>query len=94
VWSRIWAAVCDEWHALHAEQYSVACPLRLTWEHAPKNDPSPYPCCTCCSKLMRVHAAVTGRHTRHGQLLPLEVYLEEGIPLVGGRMGVAGCRVG
>ena len=34
------------------------------------------------SKVMRVHAAVAGRHTRHGQLLPLEVYLEEGIPLV------------
>ncbi|PRW59252.1 hypothetical protein C2E21_2426 [Chlorella sorokiniana] len=33
-------------------------------------------------KVMRVHAAVAGRHTRHGQLLPLEVYLEEGIPLV------------
>ena len=31
---------------------------------------------------MRVHAAVAGRHSRHGQLLPLEVYLEEGIPLV------------
>lgn len=37
-----------------------------------------------CSKVMRVHAAVAGRHTRHGQLLPLEVYLEEGIPLVSG----------
>lgn len=36
------------------------------------------------SKVIRVHAAVAGRHTRHGQLLPLEVYLEEGIPLVGG----------
>lgn len=33
---------------------------------------------------MRIHAAVAGRHTRHGQLLPLEVYLEEGLPLVGG----------
>jgi hypothetical protein len=31
---------------------------------------------------MRVHAAVVGRHTRHGQLLPLEVYLEEGVALV------------
>ena len=29
-----------------------------------------------------MHAAVAGRHTRHGQLLPLECYLEEGIPLV------------
>ncbi len=35
------------------------------------------------SKLMRIHAAVAGRHARHGQLLPLEVYLEEGLPLVG-----------
>lgn len=35
-----------------------------------------------CSKLMRVHATVAGRHTRHGQLLPPECYLEEGIPLV------------
>ncbi|EFN57548.1 hypothetical protein CHLNCDRAFT_143179 [Chlorella variabilis] len=33
-------------------------------------------------KMMRVHAAVAGRHTRHGQLLPLECYLEEGVPLV------------
>jgi hypothetical protein len=32
--------------------------------------------------LMRVHAAVAGRHTRHGQLLPLECYLEEGVALV------------
>ena len=47
------------------------------------------------SKLMRVHAAVAGRHTRHGQLLPLEVYLEEGIPLVGGcGTWVAGGKVG
>ncbi len=30
----------------------------------------------------RLHAAVTGTHNRHGQLLPLEAYLEEGIPLV------------
>lgn len=43
-----------------------------------------------CSKLMRVHAAVAGRHTRHGQLLPLEVYLEEGVPLVGGLLGLLG----
>lgn len=35
------------------------------------------------SKLMRIHAAVAGRHARHGQLLPLEVYLDEGLPLVG-----------
>ncbi|KAK9828825.1 hypothetical protein WJX72_002275 [[Myrmecia] bisecta] len=33
-------------------------------------------------KMERVHAAVTGQHVRHGQLLPLEMYLEEGIPLV------------
>lgn len=30
----------------------------------------------------RVHAAVVGEHVRHGCLLPLEMYLEEGIPLV------------
>ena len=35
-----------------------------------------------CRKMERVHAAVTGEHRRHGQLLPLEAYLEEGIPLV------------
>ncbi|KAK9831777.1 hypothetical protein WJX74_008932 [Apatococcus lobatus] len=33
-------------------------------------------------KMERVHAAATGGHRRHGQLLPLEAYLEEGIPLV------------
>lgn len=33
-------------------------------------------------KLMRVHAAVAGCHSRHGQLLPLECYLEEGIAMV------------
>lgn len=44
------------------------------------------------SKLMRIHAVVAGRHTRHGQLLPLEVYLEEGLPLVGAvRRGLARC---
>lgn len=43
-----------------------------------------------CSKVMRVHAAVAGRHTRHGQLLPLEVYLEEGIPLVSEPVLVSG----
>lgn len=32
--------------------------------------------------LMRVHAAVIGAHTRHGQLLPLEVYLEAEVDLV------------
>jgi len=32
--------------------------------------------------MMRVHAAVAGRHSRHGQLLPLECYLEEGITMV------------
>ena len=44
---------------------------------------------------MRVHAAVAGRHTRHGQLLPLEVYLEEGVPLVRSderRAGQGRCR--
>lgn len=33
-------------------------------------------------KLERVHAAVMGAHKRHGCLLPLEMYLEEDIPLV------------
>ncbi|KAL0053317.1 hypothetical protein WJX82_004176 [Trebouxia sp. C0006] len=33
-------------------------------------------------KLERVHAAVMGAHKRHGCLLPLEMYLEEEIPLV------------
>jgi hypothetical protein len=32
--------------------------------------------------LARCHAAATGAHSRHGQLLPLEVYLEEGLALV------------
>jgi hypothetical protein len=32
--------------------------------------------------LMRVHAAATGYHSRHGQLLPLECYLEAGVRLV------------
>lgn len=31
---------------------------------------------------MRIHAAVAGIHLRHGQLLPLECYLEEGVQLV------------
>ena len=35
-----------------------------------------------CRKLERVHAAVLGAHERHACLLPLEKYLEEGIPLV------------
>ena len=35
-----------------------------------------------CRKLERVHAAILGDHSRHSQLLPLEFYLEEGIPLV------------
>ena len=39
--------------------------------------------CKCVHrKLERVHAAVTGAHKRHGCLLPLEMYLEEDIPLV------------
>ena len=29
-----------------------------------------------------MHAAIFGDHSRHSQLLPLEFYLEEGIPLV------------
>lgn len=29
-----------------------------------------------------MHAAIFGNHSRHTQLLPLEFYLEEGIPLV------------
>jgi len=40
-------------------------------------------CCKCVHrKLERVHAAVMGAHKRHGCLLPLEMYLEEDIPLV------------
>ena len=35
-----------------------------------------------CRKLERVHAAVMGAHQRSQCLLPLEMYLEEGIPLV------------
>ncbi|KAL0018070.1 hypothetical protein WJX77_000470 [Trebouxia sp. C0004] len=35
-----------------------------------------------CRQVERVHAAVVGAHERHACLLPLEVYLEEGIPLV------------
>ena len=35
-----------------------------------------------CRKLERVHAAVLGAHERHACLLPLELYLEEAIPLV------------
>lgn len=35
-----------------------------------------------CRKLERVHAAVMGAHRRSQCLLPLEMYLEEGIPLV------------
>ena len=35
-----------------------------------------------CRKLERAHAAIFGDHSRHSQLLPLEFYLEEGIPLV------------
>ena len=39
--------------------------------------------CVCLHrKLERVHAAVMGAHKRHGCLLPLEMYLEEDIPLV------------
>ena len=33
-------------------------------------------------QLERVHGAVVGAHGRHANLLPLEMYLEEGIPLV------------
>lgn len=35
-----------------------------------------------CRRLERVHGAVVGTHARHANLLPLEMYLEEGIPLV------------
>ena len=35
-----------------------------------------------CRTLERVHAAVLGEHVRHECFLPLEMYLEEGIPLV------------
>ena len=35
-----------------------------------------------CREVERVHAAVVGRHVRSVCLLPLEMYLEEGIPLV------------
>lgn len=33
-------------------------------------------------KLERIHAAVVGSFRRHGHVLPLEMYLEEGLPLV------------
>ena len=33
-------------------------------------------------RLEQLHAAVLGQHSRHANLLPLEMYLEEGIPLV------------
>ena len=36
----------------------------------------------CCREVERVHAAVLGAHVRSCCLLPLEMYLEEGIPLV------------
>ena len=35
-----------------------------------------------CRQVERVHAAVLGAHERHACLPPLEMYLEEGIPLV------------
>ncbi|KAL0040081.1 hypothetical protein WJX79_005501 [Trebouxia sp. C0005] len=42
------------------------------------------PLCTADNvrQVERVHAAVMGAHERHACLLPLEMYLEEGIPLV------------
>lgn len=33
-------------------------------------------------RVEQLHAAVVGAHARHAQLLPLEMYLEAGIPLV------------
>ena len=33
-------------------------------------------------KLERIHAVVMGSFKRHGHVLPLEMYLEEGLPLV------------
>ena len=38
--------------------------------------------CVMCRKVERVHGAVMGAHKRSHCLLPLEMYLEEGIPLV------------
>ena len=35
-----------------------------------------------CREVERVHAAVLGAHVRSQCMLPLEMYLEEGIPLV------------
>ena len=35
-----------------------------------------------CRRVERVHAGVMGAHERQACLLPLEMYLEEGIPLV------------
>ena len=42
----------------------------------------PQSCMYMCRQVERVHAAVLGAHERHTCLLPLEMYLEEGIPLV------------
>jgi hypothetical protein len=42
----------------------------------------PQSCVYTCRQMERVHAAVVGAHERHACLLPLEMYLEEGIPLV------------
>lgn len=42
----------------------------------------PQSCVYMCRQMERVHAAVVGAHERHACLLPLEMYLEEGIPLV------------
>ncbi len=42
----------------------------------------PQSCVYMCRQVERVHAAVLGAHERHACLLPLEMYLEEGIPLV------------
>ena len=42
----------------------------------------PQSCVHMCRQVERVHATVLGAHERHMCLLPLEMYLEEGIPLV------------
>ena len=48
----------------------------ITWMLMPQS------CVYGCRQVERVHAAVLGAHERHACLLPLEMYLEEAIPLV------------
>ena len=47
----------------------------ITWMLMPQS------CVYGCRQVERVHAAVLGAHERHACLLPLEMYLEEAIPL-------------